>query len=125
VGHKAPFVSAAYHGRMSVKTLNQPADADALIDGQTPAWIYIHSATCPVSSRTRKIIDRYAEEFDDQPVGKLVVQDHRDVSDHIAERTGVRHETPQVLLVKDGEVLWHTSHMKITKSAMEDALANA
>jgi bacillithiol system protein YtxJ len=50
------------------------------------------------------------------------------VSNAIAARFGVRHASPQALLVRDGEVQWHTSHLAITVKALHgaaDRLASA
>lgn len=49
----------------------------------------------------------------------MVVQDHRPVSRHAEAVTGVRHESPQVLLFVDGALRWHASHGGITAAAME------
>jgi len=108
---------------MTMQTLRNPNEADALIDGGEPAWIFKDSSTCPISKSARDGVAGYATDHPDQPVGRVVVQNHREVSNHIADRLGVTHQTPQVILVKDGEALWHASHFKITAEAMADARA--
>ena len=45
----------------------------------------------------------------------LTIQDHRDVSNTIADKFEVRHESPQLLVVKNGEVVFHTSHGAISE----------
>ena len=52
----------------------------------------------------------------------VTVQTHRAVSNAIAQRLGVRHETPQALLVKDGRVVWSASHFRVTAAAVDDAI---
>ena len=42
------------------------------------------------------------------------VREGRDVSQALATRVGVHHESPQVLLVDRGEVVWHATHYRIT-----------
>ena len=54
----------------------------------------------------------------------VTVQTHRAVSNAIAQKLGIRHETPQALLVKDGRVVWSASHFGVTAAAVEDALRN-
>jgi bacillithiol system protein YtxJ len=44
------------------------------------------------------------------------------LSDTVAERLGVRHESPQALLIKDGRAVWHASHWSITSEALVSAL---
>ncbi|MCW3489872.1 bacillithiol system redox-active protein YtxJ [Dethiobacter alkaliphilus] len=54
-------------------------------------------------------------------VCRIVVQKARDVSQAVAEKTGVRHESPQVLLIRNGQCIWNTSHRSITKNKLAEA----
>ncbi len=107
---------------MSYETITTTEAADALIASAVPAWICKHSTTCPVSSAGLAQFERYCAEHGGQPAGLVVIQRSRDVSTHIAETTGVRHESPQVLLVRAGRVLWHASHGGITAETMAEAM---
>jgi bacillithiol system protein YtxJ len=49
------------------------------------------------------------------------IQNARPVSAAVAETTGVEHQSPQVLLLRDGDVVWHTSHYRIRLEALEEA----
>jgi bacillithiol system protein YtxJ len=42
----------------------------------------------------------------------VTVQTHRDISNAVTARLGVRHETPQALLIQDGRVVWSASHFR-------------
>jgi bacillithiol system protein YtxJ len=53
----------------------------------------------------------------------VIVQSHREVSNDAARRLGIRHETPQALLIRDGKVLWHASHFRVTASSIASAIA--
>jgi len=55
----------------------------------------------------------------------VVVQERRGLSDAIERRLKVRHATPQLLLLRNGRVVWHASHWGITDAAMQRALADA
>jgi len=100
--------------------------ADALIDGDAPAWILKHSNSCPISSMVKADeVDAYFERHAGQPAVIVVVQTHREVSNHIAARLDVKHESPQMLLVRGGEALWHKSHGRITADEMAEAYADA
>jgi bacillithiol system protein YtxJ len=58
-------------------------------------------------------------------VALIVVQQSRDVSGEVEKRTGVRHETPQIIIVRNGEAVWDASHWAIKSDAVESAfLAN-
>ena len=54
--------------------------------------------------------DGLADEPLPAPVHEVVVQRQRPVSNAMAERLGVRHESPQVFVVARGAVAWHSSH---------------
>jgi bacillithiol system protein YtxJ len=51
------------------------------------------------------------------------VQDARAVSDELEKRTGIAHETPQLLIFRHGQVVWSASHGQIKAEAVEAALA--
>jgi hypothetical protein len=53
-----------------------------------------------------------------------VVQDEY-LSRTIEERTGVRHESPQVLVFRSGKVVWNASHLKITRRTVTRAVQRA
>jgi bacillithiol system protein YtxJ len=59
------------------------------------------------------------------PVSIVVVQKSRDVSREVEARTGVPHESPQALVLRDGRAVWSASHFDITADAVERALKNA
>lgn len=85
--------------------------------GETPAIVFKHSNTCGVSARVYREISQVT-----RPVGIVTVQHARDVSDEIARRFGIRHETPQALIVCGAKVLWSASHYAVKAHAVEEAL---
>ncbi len=82
------------------------------------AVLYKHSPICAVSSWTLREVKRFVREHPDTAVFHIDVIRHRDVSDWISERFGVRHESPQALVVRDGREAWVTSHSAITADAL-------
>ena len=87
---------------------------DALERAQdAPVVFYKHSSICPLSARMQEEVAAL-DQPDDPPVYRIVVQEARAVSDAIADRFGVRHESPQVLVVYDDAVLHHASHGRIS-----------
>ena len=79
-----------------------------------PQVIYKHSSTCGIS---RMVLNMFTESYDtdlDIDLYFLTIQQHRDVSNAIEDKFGVRHESPQLLIVKNGEVVFHTSHGAIS-----------
>ncbi|MEM9293876.1 MAG: bacillithiol system redox-active protein YtxJ [Acidobacteriota bacterium] len=93
---------------------------------QRPQLLFKHSLTCPISSRAHR---EYLAYLGNEPNAEteyhlVAVQTARPVSNRIAERTEVRHESPQALLVVNGEVTWHASHGGITEASLRDAIAS-
>ncbi|CDQ18327.1 bacillithiol system protein YtxJ [Halobacillus karajensis] len=76
-----------------------------------------HSLTCPISGLAQEQYQRFMKETD-VPCFSLYVQEARELSNHIADFTGIRHESPQVLQFKEGEAVWHDSHSAITSEKL-------
>ncbi len=81
-----------------------------------------HSATCPISSRAKRELDSLLADNPDLDVYLVVVQEQRNISNELAEKLGVLHESPQLLLIGDGMVIEHWSHHLITRELVEAAL---
>ena len=86
---------------------------------ERPVVIFKHSLTCPISARAFEQMKNY-----DGDVDLVEVQRARALSDGIAQRLGVRHESPQIIIVRNGQVLWDASHFKITAAAVAEAVRN-
>ncbi len=92
---------------------------------QKPVIFFKHSLTCPISSAAFGEYESFLEDrpADDVAVYTLIeIQNAREVSDELTRRTGVRHESPQALLVRDGEVAWHASHWSIRSQSLKAAV---
>ena len=106
--------------------LNTSADLDDAFDRSRngPVLIFKHSQTCPVSAAAfgefREVLDR-----SDCDHGLIVVQSARLLSAEVESRTGVRHQSPQALVLREGRVVWHASHSGITVAALERELGAA
>ena len=84
---------------------------------ERPVVIFKHSTTCPISAGAYEEMSGLAGE-----VALVDVQSARDISREIAASTGVEHESPQVIILRHGKPVWHTSHWEITKETVEKAL---
>lgn len=84
--------------------------------------IFKHNTTCPIS---KSVIRSFKEEADVLPAETSVyildLLANRNISDAIAERFNVEHESPQLLLIKDGQCIYNQSLYNI--SAEETARA--
>jgi bacillithiol system protein YtxJ len=92
--------------------LNDRTQLDMILEksNQRAQVIYKHSSTCGISSM---VLNMFTNSYDletDCDLYFLTIQHHRDISNEIAQKFGVRHESPQLLIIKNGEVTFHTSH---------------
>lgn len=89
-----------------------------------PQVIFKHSTTCPISSMAKM---RLEDHWDLSHVSAhyLDLLSYRTVSSSIAEQLGVHHESPQVILLVDGEVIYDASHLDISIIELKEALAYA
>jgi monothiol bacilliredoxin len=108
--------------------LTQLCDLDALEAAieesrQRPVILFKHSRTCGISCEALDELRTHLEQVSNSASYKLItVQSHRHVSDVAERRLGVRHETPQAILLRDGKPVWKASHFKITADALFQAL---
>jgi bacillithiol system protein YtxJ len=95
-----------------------------------PLLLFKHSFTCGISAEALdELIDHLnadvvAAGMPDPRYAIVTVQTHRDVSNAVAARLGVRHETPQALLIRNRRVVWAASHFRVTAAAMKKALTS-
>jgi bacillithiol system protein YtxJ len=89
-----------------------------------PLVLFKHSYSCGVSAEALdELLTHLAVKRNDARYAMVTVQTHREVSNAIAARLGIRHETPQALVVSDGRVVWSASHFRVNAAALEQALA--
>ena len=96
--------------------INSTEQLDELFEksNETPIVLFKHSTTCPISAGVHQEISNA-----DADINIVVVQHARNVSDAIAQKTGVRHESPQAIILKNGKVVYHAAHYDVTASDVE------
>lgn len=88
-----------------------------------PVLLFKHSRTCGISCEALDELHAHVETADPQAAYKLItVQSHRGLSDQAAKRLGIRHETPQAILLRDGRPVWTASHFRITKQQLDQVV---
>ena len=91
---------------------------------EIPVVIFKHSVSCGLSSMARFQLERDW----DFPNGHLSFYyldliNYRAISNEIADRFGVIHQSPQLIILKDGKAVYNTSHHKISVQDLKQALA--
>lgn len=77
------------------------------------------SITCLSSLSAKKELQALETEL---PIYIVIVQMDRHVSSAIEKDLGVKHESPQLLILKDGKGIWQATHYAIKKSLLNDAI---
>ncbi|MCB9170899.1 MAG: bacillithiol system redox-active protein YtxJ [Flavobacteriales bacterium] len=107
--------------------LNARAQLDVIdaASQERPVLIFKHSTRCSISFAALDRLERGWSDADDahHPAWLLDLIRHRDVSNAVAERYGVRHESPQVLIIHRGRCIDHASHLMISYRDTKEALA--
>ena len=89
-----------------------------------PQLIFKHSTRCSISSMAKSRLERGTtpENID---FYYLDLIKYRDISQKVAEYFDVSHESPQILLIKNGECIYDESHSGISMSdIVEQSTAN-
>ncbi len=83
----------------------------------SPVVVFKHSTTCPISAAAYEQMSHL-----DGEVALVDVQSAREVSREIEKKTGIPHESPQVLVLRNGKVIWNASHWKVKADAVAEAI---
>jgi len=104
--------------------LNSEAQLEVLRENsyQKPAVIFKHSTRCSISAMAKGRLDR-AENIEGADFYYLDLLAHRPLSNLIAERFSVYHESPQILIIRNGECTYDESHNGIDPQELRDQLA--
>ena len=79
------------------------------------AAIFKHSTRCSISMMVKKRFERDWDKLPaDFPLYFLDLIKHRDLSGQVAKDFDVHHESPQLLLIKDGECISDVSHGEVS-----------
>lgn len=87
---------------------------------ERPVVIFKHSLTCPISASAYEQMAQL-----DGEVALVEVQRSRELSNEIENLLGVAHESPQVIVLWKGQVVWNASHFRVTADAVAKAVRQA
>ncbi|WP_332698525.1 bacillithiol system redox-active protein YtxJ [Halalkalibacter lacteus] len=107
---------------MAIKQLTSTEDMNQFVQQSGRHLLLKHSTTCPISAKAHEEFQAFVEETNTSAAIVFVIE-NRPVSNQIAEDFGIKHESPQVFLIEDGKVRWNTSHWKIKKTSLKEAMS--
>ncbi|CAL67229.1 bacillithiol system redox-active protein YtxJ [Christiangramia forsetii] len=106
--------------------LNSMAQLDQLEERSKERTVAIlkHSTTCGISRMVLKMFESDYNLDENEPIDLyfLDLRAHRDISNAIAERLRVKHESPQLIVLKNGEVVHHSSHQAISADKLKELI---
>ena len=107
--------------RVGWRQLTDLCQLNEIIDLSTekPVAIFKHSTRCSIS---RMVLKQFENEFDlqDKVVPYFLdLLEHRAISNEIATRFEVQHQSPQLIVIKDGKAIYNASHESIDAGKLE------
>lgn len=94
--------------------LTSEAQLNEIENNTQPSVIFKHSTRCPVSKMVKNNFVNEAILFPEEVLTyHLDLIKHREISNKIAEKWSVKHESPQVLLIQNNNCEYHASHNDI------------
>lgn len=88
--------------------------------------IFKHSSRCPISSMAKFRLEGSWDFAEDEVYSFFIdVITDRSISQLIAQTFGIHHESPQLLLIKDGQCIHHSSHLDITVRELRGVFGNS
>ncbi|GAB4137502.1 MAG: bacillithiol system redox-active protein YtxJ [Bacteroidia bacterium] len=111
---------------MNIIPVSSSGDIDRLIafsseKGKT-AVIFKHSTRCSISLMAWDRLQRQWNLDENTALYYLDLLQYRPISNEIAERFHVEHQSPQVLVIRNGNCIYHTSHSDITAEKIREAV---
>lgn len=120
--------NAQMWGGPPLEEITDPVRFQILLAESTaePVLLFKHSTQCPISARAAARLSEFKDEMGEEApkIYWLKVIESRPVSNDVASRLGVKHESPQIILIENAKAVWDASHDAITADAIIEALLN-
>ena len=97
--------------------LTTPDEVETFL-AQNPISGVFKAGTCHKTMQGFGVLETFLKDHE-LPIGFIRVVDWRPASNHIAARTGIQHQSPQLIVFKDGEPVFDVDNWDITADALE------
>lgn len=88
-----------------------------------PQIIFKHSTRCSISQMAKnRMIEGLDQLIDQAAVYYLDLLSYRNISNEIANKWSIEHESPQIIIIKNGEAIYHSSHNMIKVTDIKEHL---
>jgi bacillithiol system protein YtxJ len=105
--------------------LMKPLRSQAALDdalGAPVVLLFKHSTACWLSQQAKRQVEQFAADRPEIPICVVDVLVDRPVAQEIERRFEIRHESPQVILLRDGQPVWNASHRAVTAADVTSAV---
>lgn len=109
--------------RDRIVELTSPEDVQAFLTDH-PTSVIFKAGTCHKTMQGFGFVQEKVEPREDLMVGVIRVVESRAASNLVSEHTGIRHESPQVILFKDGQAVFDTDNWSITPDVLGEGFAS-
>ncbi len=91
---------------------------------ENPIILFKHSTRCSISSMAKSRFEsNWNTELTNVSIYYLDLIANRHISNEIAELTGIEHQSPQAIVLKNKEVIYDASHSEIRAKSIENLLS--
>lgn len=104
-----------------MRNLSTPEEIDEVFQAPSRSVIFKHSTMCPISRAAHREISLFINERPEVPVYVVNVIEDQNLCRYLELKTGIRHQSPQVLVVGEGRVRWHASHYDVEADKLKEA----
>lgn len=104
-----------------VVLLSSPEAVEEFLE-RFPSSVIFKAGTCHKTMQGFGFLEDELKRRDDLMCGVIRVVESRPASNLVAERTGIRHESPQVILFRDGDAVFEVNNWDITPQALGEGL---
>lgn len=105
-----------------LQVLKTPEEVDAFVSTHPLCAIY-KAGSCHKTPETFRHVEEQLGPRDDVPVGLIRVIENRPASNRVADMTGIRHESPQLVLFQSGKAVFDRDNWDITSESVAEGLA--
>ena len=107
-----------------VSELHQGRDLEQLLERshKDPVVIFKHSTQCSRSAEAFEEFQSFMAENPKTPCVTVLVIEDRGMSEELEERFGIRHESPQAIVIANGIPIWYGNHLAVTARALEEVI---
>lgn len=115
--------SSGSNNRWNLLETEQELEDVVMASNDRSQIILKHSNSCGVSFFAKRNLDSISsEEIESVDFSIIDVVRNRPTSLYLADKFKIRHESPQLFIIKDGEVVWHGSHSNVNRLNLLNAI---